>query len=103
MDGFAAFRRLQVFDHQVGVKRVGVVVILKAALGKGAILPLVVIIVVYHADISAKTLGQMFRQGGFSAAGAAGNADHNGVHKGRLPYSVPLYYRKSSGEKQGKM
>ena len=90
-------------DHQIGVKGVGVVVILAAAFFKGAVLPLVVVVMMYHADVAAEPLSQMLGQGGFAGAGAVGHADKNGIHGERLPCIIPLYYRKSSPEKQEKM
>ena len=47
------------------------VVVLQAALGEGPVLPLVVVVVVYHADVAAEAGGQMLSQRGLSAAGAA--------------------------------
>ena len=85
VDGLAPLQCLQVGDHQIGVKGVGMVVVLLAPLLKGAILPLVVVIVVYHADIAAEPCGQMLGESGLAAAGAAGDTDKNGVHVLRPP------------------
>lgn len=103
VDGLAPLQGLQMLDHQIGVKGVRVVVVLAAAFFKGAVLPLVVVVMMYHADVAAEPLSQMLGQGGFAGAGAAGHADKNGIHGERLPCSIPLYYRKSSPEKQEKM
>lgn len=75
MDGLAALQCLQIGDHQIGVEGVGVVVVLLAPLRKGAILPLVVVVVVYHADVVAEPGGQMLGESGLAAAGATGDAD----------------------------
>ena len=85
VDRLAPLQRLQVGDHEIGVEGVGMVVVLQAALREGAILPLVVVVVVYHADVAAEPGRQMLRQSGLAAAGAAGNADKDGVHSACLP------------------
>ena len=80
VNGLAPLQRLQIGDHQLGIKGVRVVVILPAALREGAVLPLIVIVVMDHADIAAEAPGQVLRQCGFAGTGAAGDADENGVH-----------------------
>ena len=75
-----ALQLFELLHHQIGVKGVGVVVILLAALLKGHILPLVVVVMMYHADDGAEMGGQVLRNSGFAAAGAAGNADDHGIH-----------------------
>jgi hypothetical protein len=100
VDGLAALQCLQIGDHQIGVEGVGVVVVLLAPLRKGAILPLVVVVVVYHADVVAEPGGQMLGESGLAAAGATGDADKNGVHSPRPPKCFAHYYRKYEGEKQ---
>ena len=80
VDGLAPLQGLQMLDHQIGVEGVRVIVVLLAALLKGAVLPLVVVVVVYHTDVTAEAGGQMLRQRGLAAAGAACDADENGVH-----------------------
>ena len=51
------------------------VVVLQAALGEGPVLPLVVVVVVYYADIAAEAGGQMLGERGLAAAGMTGNQD----------------------------
>ena len=70
------------FDHQVGVKGVGMVVILAAPLLEGAVLALIIVVMMDHADVIAEALGQMLGQCGFAGAGAAGDADEDGAHRG---------------------
>lgn len=79
-DGVPVLQLPELLHHQVGVEGVGMVIVLLAALGKGDILPLIVIVMVYHADVCAEVGGQVLRQGGFAAAGAAGDADDHGLH-----------------------
>ena len=79
VDGLTPLQRLQVLDHQVGVEGVGMVVVLQAALGEGPVLPLVVVVVVYHADVAAEACSQVLGERGLAAAGAVGDADENGV------------------------
>ena len=80
-DGMAGFQLPELLHHEVGVEGIGVVIILLAALLEGDILALVVVVVVDDADVGAEMGGQMLREGGFAAAGAAGDADDHGVHK----------------------
>ena len=61
------------------------VVVLQTPLREGAVLPLVVVVVVYHADVAAEPLGQMLCQRGLAAARAAGDTDKNGLHTRCLP------------------
>ena len=81
-DALAGAQLLQVLHHQVGVKAVRVVVVELAAFLVGQlVVALVVAVVVDDADfLLAKMLPQPPRQGGLAAAGAAGDADHDGVH-----------------------
>lgn len=87
VDGAARLQLLELADHEAGIKGIGVVVILLAALLKGDILALIVIIVVHDADGRAEVGGQMVGEGSFAAAGASGDADDHGVHK-RCPPAV---------------
>ena len=73
----------QMGDHQRRVKAVGMVIVQLAALLIGKlVMALIVAAVVDDADlIAAEMLPQLFGQGGLAAAGAAGNADDDGIHK----------------------
>ena len=82
-------------DHQVRLKGVGVVVVLTAAdlEGHPRLIP-VVVVVVDDPHRVAEPLFDVLGQGGFAAAGAAGDADKNGVRHGRLLLSAAPYSAK---------
>ena len=98
VDGLAPLQRLQVLDHQVGVEGVGMVVVLQAALGEGPVLPLVVVVVVYHTDVAAEACSQVLGERGLAAAGAAGDADENGVHSCASPHFSGSIIRSTAGK-----
>ena len=85
VDRLPGLELLQILDHQIRVERVGVVVILQAALLERAVLALIVVVVVDDADIRAETLGKVLGERGLAAAGAAGDTDKEGVHVLCLP------------------
>ena len=67
------------------------VVVLQAPLGEGSVLPLVIVVVVHHADVAAEPRRQMLGERGLAAAGAAGNTDEDGVHSRASPrFSLPV-------------
>ena len=101
-DGLACFKFFELLDHEVGLKGVGVVIVLLAALFKGKVLVLIVAVVVDNADIIAEVLLQMLGERRFARAGAACNADKNGVHCRILRVCRIFYcYRVGGAEKQG--
>ena len=78
MYSLAAAQLIEILDEKVGVECVGMVVVeLCSLLVAHAVVSLIVVVVIYNADISAETLHDLARYCGFAAAGAAGNADHH--------------------------
>ena len=78
MYSLAAAQPLDILDKKVGVECVGMVVVeLCSLLVAHAVVRLIVVVVIYNADISAEMLHDLARYGGFAAASAAGNADHH--------------------------
>ena len=51
VDGLPGLQPLQILHHQLRVEGVGVVVVLLAPLLEGTVLPLVVVVVMHHADV----------------------------------------------------
>ena len=90
VDGLPGLQPLQILHHQLRVEGVGVVVVLLAPLLEGTVLPLVVVVVMHHADVRSEPLGQMLGKGGLAGAGASGDADENGVHTRRPPAGLIL-------------
>ena len=80
-NGAAGLQLLQLLDHQIRVKGIGVVVVLLAAHLKGDVLALIIVVMMHHADGRAEVGGQVVRQGGFAAAGAPGDTDDHGMHR----------------------
>lgn len=80
-NGAAGLQLLQLLDHQIRVKGIGMVVVLLAAHLKGNVLALIIVVMMHHADGRAEVGGQVVRQGGFAAAGAPGDADDHGMHR----------------------
>ena len=81
MNGLAGFELLELFDHQIRFESVGVVVVLLAAFFEGKILVLIIAVVMDDADIVAEMLLQMLGESRFAGAGAARNANEDGVHR----------------------
>ena len=71
VDGLPGLQPLQILHHQLRVEGVGVVVVLLAPLLEGTVLPLVVVVVMHHADVRPEPLGQMLGKGGLARAGAS--------------------------------
>ena len=80
VNGFAPLELFQILDHQIGVKGVGMVIILLAALFKRQVLPFIVIIMMHHTDLCTEMGRKVLGQCGFAASGAACDADKNRVH-----------------------
>ena len=77
-DGAPLFQLLYGLHQHVRVEGVGVVVVELAALLKGhVVVGLVVVVVVDDRYIAAEALHQLFGDGGFAAAGAAGDTDYH--------------------------
>lgn len=81
MNGLAGFELLELFDHQIRFESVGVVVVLLAAFFEGKILVLIIAVVMDDADIVTEMLLQMLGESRFAGAGAARNANEDGVHR----------------------
>ena len=89
LDGAALHQLMEVLDHEVGIEGVRVVVVLAGPLLVGlAHLALIVAVVADDGDIVAEVLLQVAGQGGLAAAGAAGDADENGIHERTPPRVV---------------
>ena len=69
-----------------------VVVDLGALLVGLAVLPLVVAVVPDDGDGVAEMLLEMARERGLAGAGAAGDADHHGIHPGFPPFLLSIQY-----------
>ena len=86
--GMTGLQLPQVFDQQLRVEGTGVVIVdLGPLLITFAELPLVIAVVANDRHILAEMLLQMPGKGGFTGAGAAGNADENRAH---LPKSSSI-------------
>ena len=94
MDGLPGLQPLQILHHQLRVEGVGVVVVLLAPLLEGTVLPLVVVVVMHHADVRPEPLGQMLGKGGLAGAGASGDADEKWCSYSSSPcWFYPFHYR----------
>ena len=82
LNGFSCFQRPQILQEQLRIKRIRVVVVDLCPFLKRCVMSGFIIIVIgYHADVTAETLHQSPRDGGFAAAGTAGDADdHDFMH-----------------------
>ena len=75
-DGTAGLELLEVLDHKIGLERIRMVIVELAALFKGQIVVgTVVVVVAQNGDLVPEALGEIFHQGGLSAAAAACNAN----------------------------
>ena len=102
LDGAALHQRMEVLDHEVGIEGVRMVVVLPGPLLVGlAHLALIVAVVADDGDVVAEVLLQVAGQGGLAAAGAAGDADENGIHQ-TLPLVLisDRYYKSRWPQKQ---
>ena len=79
----ARFQLTQLLHHQLGIKGVRMIVVQLAAFLVGhVVVALVVVVLIHHADLMiAEPLFQPPGQGRFAAAGAAGDAQQNNVHR----------------------
>ena len=94
---------MEVLDHEVGIEGVRVVVVLAGPLLVGlAHLALIGAVVADDGDVVAEVLLQVAGQGGLAAAGAAGDADENGIHE-TLPLVLvsTSHYKSRWPQKQG--
>ena len=103
-NGLARLQLAEVLHHQIGVKRVGMVVVLLAALLKGAVLTLVVAVMVDDADVVGEMPLQMRSQRGFAGTGAAGDSDEKSAHRAppSFLFSSENYYKSLLPQKQEK-
>ena len=97
LDGLARPERLDMLHHKRRIEGVGVVVVELCAFLVGEfIVALVVVIMVQDAHVAAELPQDPAGDGGLAAAGAAGDADHDGVrHRASLPFlylSVLFYH-----------
>ena len=76
-------------DHHIRVKGVGMVVVeLRALFIAQLVVALIVVVVAQNGDIVAEAIDERLDQGGFSAAGASGNADYDHIRHSFFPFSL---------------
>ena len=80
IDGLSVAQLIQLIHHKLRVKSGGLVVVEQTALLVGQlVVPFIVVIVADNGGHISEFLYQILHQGGFAAAAAAGNADHQNI------------------------
>ncbi len=79
----AVLERLHVPDEQVGLERIGVVVVERGALFEAQVVAIAIVAVVFEdADlVAAEAVDDAFDDRGLAGAGTAGDTNHDGGHR----------------------
>ena len=94
LNGLACLQLLEMLDHQLVFKCIGMVIIELAALFVGyVVMRFIVIVVVDNGYISAEPFHDSFGNGGFAGTGTAGNANgQNIAHRCSLRSSLLVFH-----------